>query len=93
MNISKTMPPSPHDRYNKERIASWDQVAKKLGSLSTVRKYYHSRLQEIYRLNIPKGSRILELGCGCGDLLASLNPSVGVGVDFSGEMLEIARTR
>ena len=87
------MPPPPHDQYNEERVVSWDLVAKKLASLGTVRNYYHSRLQEIYRLNIPKGSRILELGCGSGDLLASLNPSVGVGVDFSGEMLAIANSR
>ncbi|MDX2476170.1 MAG: glycosyltransferase [Gammaproteobacteria bacterium] len=93
MNNSKAMPPQPHDQYNEERIVSWDLVAKRLGSLGTVRNYYHSRLQEIYRLNIPKGSTVLELGCGCGDLLASVNPSVGVGVDFSGEMLEIARSR
>ena len=93
MNNSKAMPPRPHDQYNEERRVSWDLVAKRLGSLGTVRHYYHSRLQEVYRLNIPKGSKVLELGCGCGDLLASVNPSVGVGVDFSGEMLEIARSR
>jgi SAM-dependent methyltransferase len=93
MNNSKSMPSLSHARYNEERIGNWDLVAKKLGSLSTVRNYYHSRLQEIYRLNVPAGSTVLELGCGCGDLLASLNPSVGVGVDFSGEMLQIARER
>lgn len=92
MNDSKTISPS-FDKYNEERIISWDLVAKGLGNLATVRNYYHSRLQEVYRLSIPKGSKILELGCGSGDLLASLNPSVGVGVDFSGEMLAIARSR
>jgi SAM-dependent methyltransferase len=84
---------SPSSPYNEERINSWNGVAKSLGSLGSIRNYYHSRLQEIYRLNIPEGSRVLELGCGCGDLLASLKPSEGVGIDFSEEMLEIARTR
>jgi len=84
---------SPSHLYNEERIISWDRVAKRLGSLGTVRNYYHSRLQEIYKLNIREGSRVLELGCGSGDLLASLNPSEGVGIDFSEEMLEIARSR
>ena len=93
MGNLKAMPIQPPDQYSKERIRNWDLVAKSLGSLGTVRNYYHSRLQEVYRLNIPNGSRFLELGCGCGDLLASLNPSVGVGVDFSGEMLAIARSR
>lgn len=93
MNNSKIIPALLIDQYGEERMNHWDLVAKKLGSLSTVRNYYHSRLQEIYRLNIPEGSRVLELGCGRGDLLASLNPSVGVGVDFSGEMLVTARSR
>jgi SAM-dependent methyltransferase len=32
---------------------------------------------------IPTGKRVLELGCGQGELLAALQPSYGVGVDFS----------
>jgi SAM-dependent methyltransferase len=35
------------------------------------------------RFLIPPGKRVLELGCGRGDLLAALQPSHGVGVDFS----------
>jgi len=84
---------SPSSPYNEERIISWNGIAKSLGSFGPVRNYYHSRLGEIYRLNIPEGSRILELGCGNGDLLSSLNPSEGVGIDFSEEMLAIARKR
>jgi len=86
-------PPSVHRRYNEERIKSWDIVANQLETLSTIRNYYHSRLQEVYRLNIPEGSRILEMGCGNGDLLSSLNPSTGIGVDFSEKMIELARSR
>ena len=36
---------------------------------------------------------MLELGCGLGDLLASLEPSRGVGVDFSSNILNSARSR
>lgn len=35
--------------------------------------------------------RVLELGCGTGDLLAQLKPSYGVGVDLSPKMIEIAK--
>jgi SAM-dependent methyltransferase len=86
-------PSSTRRKYNEERIISWDLVASKLGTLSTIRNYYHSRLQHVYKLNIPEGSRILELGCGTGDLLNSLNPSVGIGIDFSGKMLELAGSK
>jgi SAM-dependent methyltransferase len=54
---------------------------------------YHARLQEIYRWLVPSGRRVLEAGCGTGDLLASLQPQHGVGVDLSPGMLAVARAR
>jgi ubiquinone/menaquinone biosynthesis C-methylase UbiE len=44
----------------------------------------------VYRFLVPKGKRVLELGCAQGDLLAALEPAVGVGVDFSAEMINRA---
>ena len=40
---------------------------------------------------VPKGARVLDLGCGTGDLLAELEPSYGVGVDLSPAMIEQAK--
>ena len=40
---------------------------------------------------IPKGVRVLDLGCGTGDLLAELEPSYGVGIDISPAMIEHAK--
>lgn len=42
---------------------------------------------------IPKGLRILDLGCGTGDLLSALEPEFGVGVDFSPLMIENAQKK
>jgi Glycosyl transferase family 2/Methyltransferase domain len=39
---------------------------------------------------VPQGARVLDLGCGDGALLASLKPSVGVGVDLSLDVLRLA---
>ena len=52
---------------------------------------YHDLLLEYYRYHIPRGSRVLEIGSGTGELLAGLEPALGVGVDFSPEMVRIAR--
>ena len=43
---------------------------------------YYEDDRNFMRFLVPKGSRILDLGCGTGELLASLEPSHGVGVDF-----------
>ena len=53
-------------------------------------RFYHTLLQNYYAFFIPPGLRVLELGCGRGDLLASLKPSFGVGIDFSENMLRKA---
>ncbi len=40
---------------------------------------------------IPKGVRVLDLGCGNGDLLAELEPSYGLGIDISPAMIDRAK--
>jgi ubiquinone/menaquinone biosynthesis C-methylase UbiE len=52
---------------------------------------FRSQLQAYYQAHVEPGLRVLELGCGPGDLLASLHPSRGLGVDLSPKMLEAAR--
>lgn len=49
--------------------------------------------QRFTAILIPPQSRVLELGCGQGDLLAALEPSLGVGVDFSPALLKQAVQR
>src|SRR5687768_9057620 len=44
---------------------------------------YYQEDQKFMRFLVPPGKRVLELGCGRGDLLAAMEPSYGVGVDFS----------
>jgi ubiquinone/menaquinone biosynthesis C-methylase UbiE len=52
---------------------------------------YHHRLNEFFQYLIPPGAKVLELGCGLGELIASLKPGYGVGVDFSKEMIARAK--
>src|SRR5581483_2669062 len=52
---------------------------------------YHLELERIARYHVVPGSRVIEIGCGAGDLLAALQPSVGVGIDLSPEMVRCAR--
>jgi ubiquinone/menaquinone biosynthesis C-methylase UbiE len=79
--------------YQVNRRRFWDDFAQNLDRWEGIRGCYQARLASVYRFLIPPGMRVLELGCGQGDLLASLKPSRGVGVDFSEHMLDRARAR
>jgi SAM-dependent methyltransferase len=76
--------------FQQERRAHWDAVAGRFKGGSVGGRFYQAELAHRYRLLVPPGMRILEVGCGQGDLLAALSPSVGVGVDFSASMLKQA---
>jgi hypothetical protein len=52
---------------------------------------YHALISRIMQFHVLPDSSVLEIGCGSGDLLASLHPSRGVGVDVSSRMVESAR--
>src|SRR5689334_11024043 len=54
---------------------------------------YHLLLKKYYEFLVPAGMRVLELGCGIGDLLATVRPSSGLGVDFSPATIALARKR
>jgi ubiquinone/menaquinone biosynthesis C-methylase UbiE len=77
--------------YRQLRRNHWDVIARKMDSWTGWGRAYHERLTQVYRFWVAPGQRILEIGCGKGDLLASLRPSLGVGVDFSPEMVRRAR--
>jgi SAM-dependent methyltransferase len=79
--------------YTRVRAAHWDGVARQLANLPDWSGAYHARLERVYRSVVPPGQRVLEIGCGQGDLLAALRPAFGLGVDVSGEMVRRARER
>ena len=81
------------ERYSHQRLTYWDGAARRLDSLRSWGGYYHRRLAKVYGHLVSPGERVIEFGCGRGELLAALNPSFGVGVDFSSEMLRRARRR
>ena len=76
--------------YRKKRRRHWDKVSDLKADVKQSGAYYHELLARFYRFLVPPGKRVLELGCGHGDLLAALDPGFGVGVDFSGKMLDRA---
>jgi len=54
-------------------------------------KYYYESLKRLLRHLVEPGKRVLNIRCQTGFLLDALQPSYGVGVEISPEMVEIAR--
>jgi SAM-dependent methyltransferase len=79
MNQKSKISPK-HPRKN-NRSEHWERIWR--DSSPSWGSYYHRWLQRVYGFVIPKGARVLELGCGSGDLLASLQPGYGFGIDFA----------
>lgn len=92
MNLS-----SPFDEagknYQQTRIQHWDKIAIKRDTWQGMGHWYHQRLTEIYKFLVSPNQRVLEIGCGTGNLIAQLKPAHGVGIDFSVEMIARAKQR
>jgi len=83
---------SAFERYRASRIVHWERVATDPAPRD-LSDHYHERLGHLYRYLVPPGQSVIEIGCGTGDLLAALEASRGLGVDFSPAMIAIARER
>jgi SAM-dependent methyltransferase len=56
-------------------------------------RFYYEEDERYLKFLVPTGRRVLDLGCGTGRLLAALQPSRGVGIDFSSAMIHEARRK
>jgi ubiquinone/menaquinone biosynthesis C-methylase UbiE len=79
-------------KYTLDRIAFWDRAAENIQK-GVFSGFYQELLQHYYRFFVPPGLKILELGCGEGELLCNLRPIRGVGVDFSENIVSRAVSR
>jgi SAM-dependent methyltransferase len=84
---------NPFLQFQRKRRLHWDEVARSLDQWKGWGRPYHGRLSRIYQNLVMPGLRVLEIGCGFGDLLADLKPGYGVGIDLSYEMITRAKLR
>lgn len=55
--------------------------------------FYYINLKKLLGHLITKNKTVLEIGCGTGDLLASLRSKKGYGIDISPKMIQIAKKK
>jgi SAM-dependent methyltransferase len=68
-----------------------DRLAKSRNDWINKNSYFHQNDFSYMRFLINKDLRVLDLGCGTGQLLNTLKPSYGVGIDLSEHMIGVAR--
>jgi len=71
----------------------FDALAADYDSIKRKNSYYHDLLKRTVTTSVPPGRRVLEIGTGTGEILHSLSPSLGVGIDLSAGMIDIARKK
>ncbi len=54
-------------------------------------KFYHDLKEKALINKIPKGQKVLEIGCWTGDLISKLKPSFGVGIDLCEKAISEAK--
>ncbi|MCX6269037.1 MAG: class I SAM-dependent methyltransferase, partial [Bacteroidetes bacterium] len=78
----------------KEEIREfYDRTAGSRAKWKRRNRFYHASLQKYFSYIIAEKSRVLEVGCGLGDLLAAMNPEYGVGIDIAPNIIEQAKQK
>jgi SAM-dependent methyltransferase len=83
-----SLPDNPRKRALRERV---DATIEEIERWRRFNAAYHDDDRKFMRFLVPPGKRVLDLGCGSGHMLAALQPSYGVGVDFSAKAVERAK--
>jgi 2-polyprenyl-3-methyl-5-hydroxy-6-metoxy-1,4-benzoquinol methylase len=74
-------------------LGHFEAIAADYDAWKARNRYYHDQVMRAAAARIPAGARVVEVGCGTGDVLASLQPSWGLGIDISPAMIGLARSK
>ncbi len=56
-------------------------------------RYFYRELARLFQLHVTPGARVLHVGCGLGDTLASVKPADGLGIDRTASVIQEASRR
>jgi SAM-dependent methyltransferase len=88
---NKNAEPSGLSARKQEALAQAEAVAGERTRWIARNRYFYDDHYRYLRFLVPEGSRVLDLGCGIGDVMAALAPARGVGLDISSAMIDVAR--
>lgn len=71
----------------------FNSIARQRDDWKKKNKFYHDQMKNFCSFVIPAHKKVIEIGCGTGDLLAYVKPSYGVGVDIAENLVDIAKKK
>lgn len=83
----------PEERLfrHRDKITShFEGLAKEYYKLKERNSYYNNYLKDWCKSLLPPGKKVLDVGCGRGDVLNAVQPNEGVGIDVSQTMIDLA---
>ena len=75
------------------KVTQYNQIAAERARWLSKNRYYAEQIERLIGSLVLQGASVLEVGSGAGDLLASLRPHRGIGIDVSPAMVELAQER
>jgi len=81
------------ETYKKQVWEHFDEFASRLDRWRQRNLYYYHDLEKLHQFLIPSNAKVLDIGCGTGDLLAATKPKIGVGIDLSEKVVAIAQQK
>lgn len=93
ISMSKLISTSIFSKRKKQNYEMIEKNASKRDYWIARNNYFYDQEKRYLKYLIPEGLSVLDMGCGTGDLLDSLKPSYGLGIDFSPTMIKIAREK
>lgn len=76
-----------------EKIEYFNSIAPHRNYWRKKNSFYYEELERLLDFLIPEKSSVIEVGCGTGDTLARLRPGHGKAIDFSPEMIRLAKEK
>jgi SAM-dependent methyltransferase len=92
-DVRKDKLPANMGEHLKELEEFFDHYAESVEKWRQRNEGYHQTICTLCRFYVPTSARVLEIGSGTGDLLASTAPRRGLGIDISPEMVRLAASK
>lgn len=91
--LEEVFPSKELSNRKREILENRKKNFSKIKEFTDFNRKFHLQDQKFHQFLIEPGLRVLEIGCGNGDLLASVSPKIGVGVDLDPQMIDFASER